>query len=262
MELELKHKNGNKVFIECSTSLIKKGGKLKGFLNLIRDVTERKKYQEEQEASLKEKEILLQEVHHRVKNNMQVITSLLELQSKKTDDPLVKKVFEESQNRIIAMSLIHETLYHSENIASLDFKTYLEKLVSNLIHVYKTDSSRIKVSVDAEVKSFSMDDAVPVGLILNELVSNSLKHAFPNGEKGDIKVNVHSASNGKIEMVVSDNGVGLPEKMVIKSLKTLGLQLVHSLALKQLRGTLDINRKGGTQFTIGFKTKSVRQKIH
>ncbi len=250
-ELELRHKNGNKVFIEGSVRVIRKGGKVEGVLAIVRDITERKQAEEKIKASLKEKEVLLREVHHRVKNNMQVICSLLNLQSKYVEDTKVGEMFKESQNRIRSMALIHENLYHSEDVANVDFRKYVENLVYGLFRSFGVTNNHITPRIEVENVPLDINIAIPCGLIINELVANSLKHAFVDGRQGEIVIALHP-TDGAIELVVSDNGVGIPEEVDFRNTETLGLYLVTILAEDQLEGEIKLMRGGGTAFHITF----------
>ncbi len=250
MELELKHKNGNKIFTEVNTRLIEKNGKIEGILSIVRDITERKQAEEEVKASLEEKEVLLKEIHHRVKNNLQVISSLLSLQSEYIKDDQYARMLKESQNRIRSMALIHEKLYQSETFTNIDFGGYVETLVYGLARSYGVSDS-IAIKIEVEDAFLDIDTAIPCGLIINELVSNSLKHAFPD-RKGEITVALRSLDDS-IELIVSDTGVGIPEDIDFKNTETLGLRLVTILAEDQLEGEITLDRRKGTEFCITFK---------
>jgi len=200
------------------------------------------------EKSLSEKEILLKEVHHRVKNNLQIISSLLNLQKSYIKDDTTLNFLNDSQNRIKTMALIYEKLYQSEDLVRIDFSEYVRSLVSHLIRSYGS-ADRIKLKVDVDDVQLNIDMAIPCGLIINELVSNSLKHAFPDG-KGEIRVEMHR-NNGELRLVVSDNGIGMSEKIYFQKIDTLGLQLVNTLA-NQLSGSIKLHREEGTEFEITF----------
>ncbi|HME45655.1 MAG TPA: histidine kinase dimerization/phosphoacceptor domain -containing protein [Syntrophorhabdales bacterium] len=216
-------------------------------LVLLQDVTERRVAEERIRLSLKEKEVLLKEVHHRVKNNLQIISSLLNLQSKYIKDDQALEMFKESRNRIRSMTLIHEKLYRSKDLANIDVAEYIQNLSSNLFRSYSAGRISLKTQVDDML--LGIDTAIPCGLIINELVSNSLKHAFPE-KQGEIFVNLHR-DNGRFTLVVSDNGVGFPESVDFRNTDSLGLQLVCTLT-DQLDGAIELNRKGGTEFKITF----------
>ena len=212
----------------------------------------RKQAEEQIKASLQEKEVLLKEIHHRVKNNMQIITSLLNLQGGYIEDEKYSEMFRECQNRIRSMAIVHEKLYQSENLANIDFAEYIRSLASTLFQTYEA-YGKIALKMNVEDISLSIDSAIPCGLILNELVSNSLKHAFPEGKEGEIKITLRSADENEIELIVSDNGVGIPEDVDIRNTESLGLQLVTTLAENQLDGEMQLNRTEGTEFRIKFK---------
>jgi PAS domain S-box-containing protein len=215
---------------------------------VLRDVTDRKR-SENLKQSLEEKEILLQEIHHRVKNNIQVISSLLQLQSHNVKDEKYKEMLKESRDRIRSMALVHEKLYQSENLANIDFNEYIKDLARNLRRSY--GATRIALNVECDV-SLGIDTAIPCGLIINELVSNSLKHAFPGNREGEIRIVFHSLSGG-IELIVCDNGVGLPDGMDFRNTESLGLHLVTILAEGQLGGEISLDKSKGTAFRITFQ---------
>lgn len=214
------------------------------------------KQAEEQIAiSLREKEMLLREIHHRIKNNMQVITSLLRLQAKKIRDKEALAAFSESQNRIRAMALVHETLYHSDYLAGVACRDYLDKLLRSLSRAYGTRGRGVRMVVDAADTALDIDHAIPIGLIVSELVTNAMKYAFPEGG-GEVRIAMHPAGEEELELVVSDDGVGLPETINLQSTATLGLRLVKRLAEDQLGATLGIRRDGGTRFTLRFRQET------
>ena len=242
--------NEQRIYDVSISPLIDWGGRTISQIVVLRDITDRKR-SEKIKASLKEKEILLQEIHHRVKNNLQIVSSLLNLQSQYIKDKKYAEMLRESQNRIKSMALIHERLYQSENLAKINLNEYIKTLVHTLIRSYKVSTERIRLQIDVEDVSFGIDAAIPCGLIINELVSNSLKHAFPD-RKGEIAVTLHSV-DGTIELTVSDNGVGIPEDIDFKNTETLGLRLVTILAEDQLNGKVNLIKSKGTTFHITFK---------
>lgn len=215
---------------------------------------------EELEAStisLHEKEVLLKEIHHRVKNNLQVISSLLNLQSEKIKQPDLLETFMESQNRIRAMALVHEKLYQSKNLSQIDFTEYVHSFVNQMSSSYSLTPDKVKMHMNADAVPhfFKIDTAVPCSLILNELISNSYKYAFPNNRKGNIYLNFRLDKETKgiqyFLLQVADDGVGIAPNIDIKKTTSLGLQLVDMLT-EQIEGTLSLERKGGTKFTIRF----------
>ncbi len=241
-------KNGSLIDIEFTTHIINYSGKT-AVLAVVVDVTSRLKVQAQLKTSLLEKETLLKEIHHRVKNNLQVISSLLNLQSKKIKDNYDLALFNESQDRVRSMAMIHEMLYRSKDLDKIDFADYLKKLISSLMRSY---NFKRNVSLKMEVKDIylNIDKAVPCGLIINELVTNSLKYAFPDSRAGYISV--HAEQNGSIKIIVEDNGIGLPESFSFEKIDSLGLKLVKILT-DQLQGNLEVIRNDGTKFVINLK---------
>jgi len=219
----------------------------------MQDITERKQEElERMKASLQEKEVLLKEVHHRVKNNLQIVSSLLHLQSETLKDKLPLEVFRESQNRIRSMALIHEKLYHSQDVSKIDFAEYVRNLISNLFLSYDVDPARVELEVNVQGVSWDVSTAIPCGLIINELISNALKYAFPEERRGRIRIALCQEQD-RFALTVSDNGVGLPKDLDFRSTESLGFQLVSMLA-DQLGGTIDLHREGKTEFKIRFPT--------
>ncbi len=213
------------------------------------------------EASLKEKEVLLREIHHRVKNNMQVISSLLKLQSRNVKDKQQIEMLKESQNRIKAMALIHEKLYRSKDLANIDFNDYIKNLINDLFLSYKVSTGKVALKMNIETVSFGIDTAIPCGLIVNELVSNSLKYAFPEGKDGEIKISLRTLEEGDIELIVSDDGIGVPKDLDFRNTESLGLRLITNLTEKQLQGKVELNRNKGTEFQIKFKEAKYKERI-
>ena len=206
----------------------------------------------ELKASLIEKEILLKEIYHRTKNNMQVISGLLNLQSMSFEDDGLQQAFRETQDRIRAMALVHERLYKSKDLSNLDIKEYIEDLCSAIMESYPQQKAKISVKLEVESISMPIEIAAPCGLIINELLSNSLKHAFPMDRTGEIRIAVGQKKGDEITLTYSDNGVGFPDGLDISKARTLGLRLVHNLVSVQLKGRLDVFRNGGARFEITF----------
>lgn len=215
------------------------------------DITENKKNEEKITQSLKEKDILLKEVHHRVKNNMQVISSILNLQSSYVRDTYALNLLKECQNRIKSMAFIHESLYQTKNFESVNFSEYVTTLAKNLVHTYSINTKKIKLILTLDNLFLSLDASIPCGLIINEIISNSLKYAFPDNRDGIIFVTLRVIKN-QVSIEVGDNGIGIDENVDIKNTQTLGLQLVDTL-VEQINGTLNLKRKSGTIFSIEFK---------
>jgi PAS domain S-box-containing protein len=230
---------------------ITKEGNVTALVCSFRDISEQVSVEAQIKASLQEKEVLLREIHHRVKNNMQVISSLLALQAGYTDDVDANQMFRESQNRIRSMALVHELLYQSKDLAKIDFVEYVHKLTRHLLHSYLIDSKRIELDIISGPVYLEIDTAIPCGLIINELISNSLKHAFPDNRQGTLRVELRTEGNGLHTIIVRDDGVGLPKGLNVHQTETLGLQLVTSLA-GQLNATIGLHSFHGTTFEIRF----------
>jgi len=224
------------------------------FDGIIEDITERKRAEELIRASLNEKEVLLQEVHHRVKNNMQVISSLLSLQSRFIKDKDDLEIFKESQNRVRSMSLVHEKLYQSENLAKIDFAEYIESLTRSLFISYGISKELIKLDIQIKNVLMNLTTAIPCSLLINELVTNSLKYAFPGKQKGEILIFMTIDESKTYNLIISDNGIGFPTEIDYKNTDTLGMQLVDTLII-QLKGTLDMIQDKGTTYRISFPEK-------
>ncbi|RJR19241.1 MAG: HAMP domain-containing protein [Nitrospiraceae bacterium] len=248
-----------------TSPILDDNGDITGSVHIAEDITERKHTEEKIIASLKEKEVLLKEVHHRVKNNMQVISSLLNLQARQISDKQYADLFNESRNRIASMSLVHEKLYNSRDLAHVDFKDYVHTLVNGLSASYGAASSRVFLTMLIENITLSIDTAIPCGLIINELVSNSLKYAFPEDKKGELKIVLEKADSDEdrhyYNLIISDNGIGIPEDIDIRKTKSLGLQLVSNLVEHQLQGNITLDRSGGTLFHITFRELKYKNRI-
>ncbi|UCF31082.1 MAG: PAS domain S-box protein [bacterium] len=243
-------KDGTVIYVDITSHSLDYQGK-KARMALCHDVTEKIRSERRIKASLEEKEILLKEIHHRVKNNLQVISGLLHLQSHYISDESVKGIYRDSQNRVISMALIHESLYQKEDLARVDFADYIRSLVGNLSATYGVEGNRIATRMDVEDVQLVVDTAIPCGLIINELVTNALKHAFPDGSKGVVSIEFHQVDRQCYHLVISDNGSGFPEDVDFRNTNTLGLQLV-TILVDQLGGTIDLDRDGGTTFRISF----------
>lgn len=225
-------------------------GEVYRIAGIMDDVTESKQAIEQIKTSLHEKEVLLKEIHHRVKNNMQVITSLLSLQSKTIGDGKALAVFEDSQNRVKSMALIHETLYQSKDLSRIDFAEYLQKLVAHVSRSYRIRPNAVKINLHVNDVALSIDTAVPCGLIINELASNALKYAFPADTKGEVNITFARADD-QYTLCVSDTGVGLPPDFDPEQSKSLGMKLVRMLTT-QLSGEIECRNGVGTSFQITF----------
>ncbi|MGE5139856.1 MAG: sensor histidine kinase [Rudaea sp.] len=219
------------------------------------ELAERKRAEAEVETSLKEKEIMLKEIHHRVKNNLQVVSSLLNLEAGRIKDKEMIQILKESQSRIRSMALIHEKLYRSKDLAHVDFDGYVRDLAAYLFRTYKSNVGPVDLIIDIHDAMLSIDRAIPCGLIINELISNALKYAFPEGRGGYIRVGLQRPSAAELLLQVSDNGVGFPEGVDFRNTESLGMQLVSTLTT-QLGGTLDLDPAAGTSFKVTFPFES------
>ncbi|MGF7118314.1 sensor histidine kinase [Methanobacterium oryzae] len=256
VEYRYKKANGKYIWLETvGTPIFDNDKNHNGFVCSSRNIDDRKQAEERIKLSLEEKEVLLKEIHHRVKNNMQIISSLLNLQSNYVKNGNEIEIFKESQDRVRSMAMIHENLYKSENIARINFGEYIQKLVSGLFSSYGIKSNMIQMKMNLDDVLMDIDQAIPCGLILNELITNSIKHAFLTSEglKERYKMNIIlSKHDNMLKIVVSDNGVGFPENIDFQNTESLGLQLVKAL-VNQLNGKIELERNNGTKFTLKFK---------
>ncbi|MBI5460502.1 PAS domain S-box protein [Methanobacterium sp.] len=253
------NKTGGYSWIESQMVPLEKEGKLTSILVIATDITERKIATDQLKSSLMEKEVLLKEIHHRVKNNMQIISSLLNLQTHHVhDDKIAVDVLKESQNRVKSMAMIHEKLYQSKDFTNIQFDDYIERLISELFYSYNIRKDRVKPSIEVEEVRLNIETAVPCGLIISELVSNCLKHAFPEGE-GELNLSLKIVDD-KYELIISDNGIGFPKELNFENTESLGLQLVNSL-VKQIDGNIKLDKSHGTKFTIIFKELEYQDRI-
>ncbi len=256
-QLRMLHRSGAVVQVEVHGGRADYGGQ-PAVIGTLLDITERKRVEERMHAALREKEVLLKEIHHRVKNNLQIVSSLLRLQSRSMKAPETIAAFEESCARVQSMALVHEKLYQSNSLSDLDFATYAESLTDSLLRAFGTDPAVIRVRLDMERVRIDIHQAIPCALLLNELVSNALKYAFPEGRPGEIRIRLRTEADGTVCLMVGDNGVGLPADLDPLNSETLGLQLVSTLTA-QLRAKLEIRRAHGTGYAITFiaaKTES------
>jgi PAS domain S-box-containing protein len=252
-EFRNKRKDGSLYWVSSRISpLTNDAGVITHFIDVEEDVTERKQAEERLRASLKEKEVMLMEIHHRVKNNLQVISSLLSLQSSNVTNEHDLAVFRECQNQVRSMALIHEKMYRSADVAFIDFGNYVHSLAEYLLRTYAV-RHRICANVLAEQVLIDANIAVPCGLIVNELITNCIKYAFPESGAGEINIEIW-AEGEQVTLIVRDNGVGIPEDAEAKKNDTLGISLVYDL-VRQIDGTVDVDSGDGTRFRIQFPNR-------
>jgi PAS domain S-box-containing protein len=255
-------KEGRRFWARWVTHLIRDaGGQPRAFAKVLRDETERKRTEERLRASLLEKDVLLQEIHHRVKNNLQVVVSLLSIQASRLQRTEVVEVLNETQHRVRAIAGIHETLYSSPDLANISFSEYMEQLIRGLFAFYHVSASKLDLKIETDDIVLDVTQAIPLGLIVNELLTNVLKHAFPDGRVGTVWASLRylpeeSASQetldeGSAVLTVEDNGVGLPEGFDIQRQDSMGVYLVRVLT-RQLRGSVHVSQDGRTQFRVVF----------
>jgi two-component sensor histidine kinase len=243
------------VMIDCDATVDDAGRRIT--LSVLRDVTDQKRTEQQLNASLQEKEVLLKEIHHRVKNNMQVISSLLSLQATYIKDGQIRNIFSESCDRVRSMALIHEKLYNSANLAQVNFSEYTRSLAAGIFRSCATSPRRIRLDIAVEEIFLGVDMAIPCGLILNELISNCLKHAFPRGRHGVICIDLASVAGGGVRLTVSDDGAGFPEGLDFRAAGSLGLRLVNML-VAQLHGTIEKLPGTGTILSITIREPARR----
>ena len=232
------------------TAIRSRDGKVTGLSKVLRDITERTSFENQLKASLHEKEVLLREIHHRVKNNLQVISSLLNLQVSTEASPATRRGLMESQSRIQSMALVHQLLYESRDLGHIDFTEYLRTLAVRLLGTYNVGPKRLDVRVEGESLLLEIDRAISCGLIVNELVANAIEHAFPDERSGHIYIKVER-DGARIVLTVRDDGVGIPPQFTLERVQSFGLQIARTLTL-QLEGTIDVRRDAGTFVQISF----------
>ncbi len=252
-EFNIIRKDGHIRQVETSSAVTYNSAGTMQTIAQVLDITERKEAEERIGQLVKEKEVMLREKHHRVKNNMQVIASLLSLQSHHITDGKALELFRDSENRVRSMALVHEKLYRSDDMSRVDFGRYLKDLGIHLFQIYRPDPTLITYRFRIADVFVAMETAVPCGLIVNELLSNALKHAFPHGRKGTISIDlIRNEEAGAFTLIVSDDGVGFPDSVDFQDTETLGLQLVN-LLVGQIDGTMTLESKHGSSFTMVFR---------
>ncbi|MDD8025811.1 MAG: PAS domain S-box protein [Acidobacteriota bacterium] len=260
MEIRLRRRDGTEFHVLTNAKAAKDADGRMIIEGILTDITAQKDNQQALAAALAEKNVLLQEVHHRVKNNLQVISSLLNLQSRYLSHPADAELFRESQRRIRSMALIHERLYQSKSLSRIEFGAYTQRLAENLIATHPHGGTPVRLKTDLKEVSLDIQTAIPCGLIVNELVMNSLKHAFPDGRPGEIRLGLQVDEEGRVELKIGDNGIGLPTDFSFATSDSMGMQIVEMLA-GQLEGRLDIGRENGTEFRLTFKELKYKPRL-
>jgi PAS domain S-box-containing protein len=250
-EFRLVNKGGDSKWVEINAVLVTWEGQ-PATLNFLGDITERRQAEEMIHASLQEKEVLLREIHHRVKNNMQVISSLFNLQAGRAGNEEIKGMLKEAQARIRSMSLVHEKLYQSGNLSRINFGGYINSLALHLVQAYGARPGLVRLETEFEDVTLDIASAMPCGLLLNELISNAIKHAFPDNQAGVIRIGLKRRPGDLIEILVADDGIGFPEGLDFRKAESFGLQIVNLLA-HQLEATIELDRTNGTAFTVTFR---------
>lgn len=250
-EADFRRKAGGTFPAEVSLSLLVVENK-KAVLNIVHDLTELKQAEGQVKASLAEKETLLREIHHRVKNNMQIILSLIRLQMRKAGEERYASMLENTRNRIQSMALVHEQLYGSRDLSKIDFGDYIKRLAASIFSSYGVGGNRITLRMELDQVFLNMDTAILCGMILNELVSNALKHAFPGRRRGEVRISLQRKAEGRVLLRVGDNGCGMPPGIGVEGGTTLGLLLVNTL-VEQIGGKLTVNAAEGTEFGVSFR---------
>ncbi|XDD51644.1 histidine kinase dimerization/phosphoacceptor domain -containing protein [Leptospira sp. WS92.C1] len=244
-------KEGKEIWVEAHFAVIVNDFEEPiGMSGVTMDITDHKVAEKQIHDSLKEKDLLLKEIHHRVKNNLQIVSSILSLQSNYIQEPHLLQIFHESQSRIKSIALVHELLYEQGHLARIEFKDYLENLVENIFRTIRTDPNQIEYIVQSDPALMELDSAIHCGLIVNELLTNSIKYAFPEGRRGKISVTLKVKDSFCI-LIIEDNGIGLPVELNVKTATSMGLQLVDTL-INQIGATLEIRKGGGACFILKF----------
>ena len=259
IDTSFQSKNNEKIPVMLSISPIIEDKRIKGLVCIGNDIKDMKMAENEIKESLEDKKVLLREIHHRVKNNLQIISSLLNLQSDYLENEKDKNIFRDSQSRVKSMAIIHEKLYKSSNFSEIDFKGYIDSLTSYLFQSYPINPGKIKFESDIDDITLSMDTAIPCGLIINELVSNSLKYAFPDDRNGKIKIKLKSLGDHFL-LEIEDDGIGFPENFDMTDTDSLGLKLVYSLT-RQIDGQLELIVNDKTMFRITFSEIEYKSRI-
>jgi two-component sensor histidine kinase len=256
-----KHKQAREYYWESAriTPVKNEFGKVTNFIAIKDDISELKRRGEELEKMLEEKEIILREIHHRVKNNLQIVSSLLKLQSDSVNDPVLKSHLRVGRNRIKSMALIHQQLFSAPDLRQIEIEDYLYSLSGQIYSAFNESPERIGIKISAPGITFNVETAIPFGLMMSELISNSLKHAFTEREIGLIIIKIENIHTNSYKLIFKDNGIGLPFEIMNGSKDSSGLFLIHTLA-NQLEGSVKIDNKQGTIYEIEFQ--DIKQKFN
>ncbi|KAM3102116.1 sensor histidine kinase [Phormidesmis sp. 146-20] len=252
-EFRVLHRDGSLRWLQVRTApIISDQGELVGHTGTVEDITKQKQSESQIKASLREKEALLKEIHHRVKNNLQIISSLIYLQSQRIDDPQVRQIFEDSQSRINSMALVHDSLYRSNDLTRINLSEYIQSLATRLFYTYRLQSDLVTLRMQVGEEIFiSLEKAIPCGLILNELMTNALKHGFSDERSGEIAVLLEAELPQKICLIVENNGNDLPDRFELQTIRSMGLRLVNAL-VNQIRGSFELEKTNTTRFKVTF----------
>ncbi|MCK5147281.1 PAS domain-containing protein [bacterium] len=244
---------GGWYMVSC-TPVFDDSSEFSNIIHITTDISLQKEAERKIASELKEKNVLLREIHHRVKNNLQVISSLINLQIYQLADPTLKDAFEETQNRIRSMAFIHQELYQAESFAEIPLDRYIDHLVSHLYRAYNLNQEIIDITINTNGVKLSMDYAMPLGLILNELISNVFKYAFPEEQylPGKVEINLQQRQDDCLELSFKDNGIGIPSDLDIHNNNSFGMYLISLLVEDQLKGRIEVLRKAGTEFKISI----------
>ena len=253
-EAKILRKDGQKIDVEFSNNIIFLDGT--PYIHTVaRDISEWKKDKERIKAFLREKDVMLQEIHHRVKNNMQIIISLMRIQARKVKNARFSKYLQALQDRVYSMSLIHDHFYKERQLDKINIATYIKELINHLFYIHGHKDNKIKINLAIDKIYLDLNKAVPFGMLINEIITNILKHAFPQRKKGEIFLRLYQDGNKKIHLLISDTGVGLPSEVDIENPTTMGLQLMKDLT-QQLKGEIQIESEQGTKIKVVFPGKN------
>ena len=250
-EYRFRTPQGEVTWISGSAAALRNADRISGYIGTLTDITPRKLAEGQLKASLREKEVLLKEIHHRVKNNLQIVSTLLDIQSGHTDDKQALEMFKESRGRVRSMALIHERLYRSQDLARVNFNEYVRQLAADLFQAYKVSDDAIVLEMDVDVPPLPIDIAIPCGLLINELITNAFKHAFTDATEGRLRVALHRSGDNANVLTVADTGTGFPRDLDFRNTTSFGLQLVITL-VEQLNGAIELKTDRGTEFSITF----------